>query len=808
MPTDADDGLPSHVRPQVGPVAERPPFLHQFTSQTIFSSDDPTATKTIRNRWSAEMYRRFRALKGVVNEAVIENDVLGLGEDAPEPTVVQPGSPVSGPDIQTDDGVVANAEAYGRALAANQGIGPDAVEPPYPGAFNFPTDEAKVDAFMGWLREQERRGILEVTEVSGREVVAHRGWQNTYVRAAYRRGMEKGEWAMETAGIDVPGETVDALFRSPQHADALGMLYTRAFSELDGVTAAMDQDISRTLADGLAQGWNPHKTAREINDRIGAVGLHRGRLIARTETIRAANEAALNRYEDLHRRIVGVTAVVEFATAGDDRVCPECLALEGEIYNIEDARGVIPVHPNCRCLWLPVPEGAEPTVAPIGASPSEAVRALPHDLPNPSADLPRFRDALYLRDRLDRVVGAESYTHAGMALNSNLTGYDGDGYLVSLASRNFSKSAGEELTRFQIAQFYTEHQPLLRRYPGLKIGAFNDVDGDLLSLDLNAVLHNREEAEALARRFNQVGIWDGFEGRFIPTGGTGQALDLSFLELLDVLEDVDSWHPSPFKAPALAEALPRGDIRAPIADGLAENYDDEAREALRWIAEGRGQTVEEFIEEVESTLRQEIPNGELRVRSWAPNSIVADGRFKSQFEVGTSGGMFNPGGRAEFERLFFGYADDLDPTERPIYGYWSHRESLDTNEMAQSYGDSIFVLKDRVKTRATVTGGDSLNAWHNLADEDRADFIPRPFLDPDHRIYSTSDLRRDAWEGVTKPHRSHGYTEIQVHGGLSLDDVDRVIFQVWKHNDPPDDDLLAKLDDLNIPYTIERIGDD
>lgn len=377
MPSvDNDSELPSHVRPRLGLSAQNSEFIKQFTGQTIFSSDDPTATKTIRSRWSAEMYRRFRALKGVVREAIIDNDVLGLRENAPEPSVVQPGVPSSGMNVRSEtnglrvysDGIeTTEPNVYGRALAMNQGIGPNAMSPPYPGAFNFPTDEEKVDAFMAWLDEQERRGVLEITRVDGRDVVAHNGWQNTYVRSAYRRGMEKGEWAMESAGIDVPGQTVDSLFRSPQHADALGLLYTRAFRELDGVTGAMDQNISRTLAEGLSQGWNPNKTAREINNRIGAIGLHRGRLIARTETIRAANEAALNRYQDLQGRIAGVTAVVEFSTAGDDRVCPECAALDGAIYDLEDARGVIPVHPNCRCLWLPVPEGAEPTVSPIGA---------------------------------------------------------------------------------------------------------------------------------------------------------------------------------------------------------------------------------------------------------------------------------------------------------------------------------------------------------------------------------------------------------------------------------------------------------
>jgi hypothetical protein len=30
------------------------------------------------------------------------------------------------------------------------------------------------------------------------------------------------------------------------------------------------------------------------------------------------------------------------------------MALHGEIFSIADSVGVITVHPNCRCSWLPV----------------------------------------------------------------------------------------------------------------------------------------------------------------------------------------------------------------------------------------------------------------------------------------------------------------------------------------------------------------------------------------------------------------------------------------------------------------------
>jgi hypothetical protein len=45
--------------------------------------------------------------------------------------------------------------------------------------------------------------------------------------------------------------------------------------------------------------------------------------------------------------------MVTILTAGDDRVCDECDSLEGLTFTIEEARRLIPVHPNCRCVFVP-----------------------------------------------------------------------------------------------------------------------------------------------------------------------------------------------------------------------------------------------------------------------------------------------------------------------------------------------------------------------------------------------------------------------------------------------------------------------
>ena len=35
------------------------------------------------------------------------------------------------------------------------------------------------------------------------------------------------------------------------------------------------------------------------------------------------------------------------------RVCPDCGGYEGEIFTVDEAEGIIPLHPNCRCCWIP-----------------------------------------------------------------------------------------------------------------------------------------------------------------------------------------------------------------------------------------------------------------------------------------------------------------------------------------------------------------------------------------------------------------------------------------------------------------------
>ena len=66
--------------------------------------------------------------------------------------------------------------------------------------------------------------------------------------------------------------------------------------------------------------------------------------IARTESARALSEGELMGYEQ-----AGQSTVIFLATSD---ACPICTGMNGDRYSIQQAHGVQPVHPRCRCDWL------------------------------------------------------------------------------------------------------------------------------------------------------------------------------------------------------------------------------------------------------------------------------------------------------------------------------------------------------------------------------------------------------------------------------------------------------------------------
>ena len=195
-----------------------------------------------------------------------------------------------------------------------------------------------------------------LTPVDG---ISGKPWTATYVESAYKKGGVRAYTDLRAEELaNYPSlfkggqaEFIRTAFSSPVALQSVALLYNRAFTELEGVTAAMDQQMSRVLADGFAQGHGAAKIARDLRKNVTKITRTRANVLARTEIVRAHAEGQLDAFEALGVKEVGIMA--EWSTAGDDRVCPLCDELEGVVMTIDEARGLLPRHANCRCAWIP-----------------------------------------------------------------------------------------------------------------------------------------------------------------------------------------------------------------------------------------------------------------------------------------------------------------------------------------------------------------------------------------------------------------------------------------------------------------------
>ncbi|MFC6766005.1 hypothetical protein [Natrinema soli] len=213
--------------------------------------------------------------------------------------------------------------------------------------FQFTTQAEAQDEFMGWLDEQTDRGILETIErerIRGGEHYTAR-----YVRSAYSRGIDHADAQLNAEGVTVTDETLQQTFNRGIHAEQLQDLYTRSFDNLETVTTDMQTAVRRKLGTGLSQGWNPQKTARELNDRVDSIGITDAERLARTETLHSHNQSALNRYTE--------HGVQEVDILGHNP-CDICKPIvNGGPYPIDEIpRGGPPFHPNCMGSVYPVVE--------------------------------------------------------------------------------------------------------------------------------------------------------------------------------------------------------------------------------------------------------------------------------------------------------------------------------------------------------------------------------------------------------------------------------------------------------------------
>lgn len=223
--------------------------------------------------------------------------------------------------------------------------------------WKFKTTPQKVMEFQRWLREQADKELLGVSD---REL-----WES-FAEAGFRKGSGRAFDDVNRGRRWSPGQGdfyrgsrehfLRSSFGRPETVEKLQLLSSRSFTDLKNVIDDMATRMSRTLMDGLARGDNPRDMVDGLIEDLD-ISEVRAEAIARTEIIRAHAEGQLDAMERMGVEEVGVA--VEWSTAGDLRVCPMCATLEGIVLTVEEAHGLIPAHPNCRCAFLPANVGED-----------------------------------------------------------------------------------------------------------------------------------------------------------------------------------------------------------------------------------------------------------------------------------------------------------------------------------------------------------------------------------------------------------------------------------------------------------------
>lgn len=153
-----------------------------------------------------------------------------------------------------------------------------------------------------------------------------------------------------------PDLTVGISFNLPAARETLNHLERRQNIAFTGLTDELNKQVHRQVSDGILSGESVYQIADRVKE-VSNLGYTRCEAIARTETMTALNQGALDRY-----RQAGFNQVQWFA-AEDERTCRRplvfngvtyagCGGLDGKVFDINNYPP-IPYHPNCRCSVIP-----------------------------------------------------------------------------------------------------------------------------------------------------------------------------------------------------------------------------------------------------------------------------------------------------------------------------------------------------------------------------------------------------------------------------------------------------------------------
>lgn len=186
----------------------------------------------------------------------------------------------------------------------------------------------------------------------------------------------------------------------------------------------------------------------------------------------------------------------------------------------------------------------------------------------------------------------------------------------------------------------------------------------------------------------------------------------------------------------------------------------------------------------------------------ALKDVLAEGRMKTVHETkyslaGNSSEEYRAL-RVAYESLAFGYGGDSPMEERPVYGLLRSAKHPMPEDALMIYGGRFpaqIVLKPEVKTRTTISDRDSLNHFEPTTP------LTDPKFDASYITRMVGVYREATGENFFESENfaKYGSIEAQVHGGVKLDDIGKVLFY-----ETPPEEILELLTSMGIIWEVSK----
>jgi hypothetical protein len=214
----------------------------------------------------------------------------------------------------------------------------------------------------------------------------------------------------------------------------------------------------------------------------------------------------------------------------------------------------------------------------------------------------------------------------------------------------------------------------------------------------------------------------------------------------------------------------------------------------------------DYVATITEKLKNYTENSSMTVRCSVGSliEIIDDGRFKTQYETGTTGGGLDISGRSNIELMGPNVDYGIDISKRPVYGCLKQNVNgvinVDEYSGDAKYGDCVCVMKNSLRDRTTFCFGDS---------KDRR-LYSSPLSNPEFKSFFGYDNVIEDYKNITNEDFSSlfatgkiSYPEIQIHDGVKVDDIDYVIITSGKRK-KANKELIKNLESAGIKYVVQE----